>query len=289
MFRMFRRAPWIGIALLLAALASRAGDRVDFLAGDRWVRARVAAAANRTTLLADLVQAMAPLDAALVEASWPALASAVSDITRRRSLVVLLTPLEPAAILETYKGMLRIDRGSRHGVRPATCVVGPQGVVGVVTETADFTSTVATLHHVDCRIGAMVLRNRVRAYDGVVQANGSDFNRICTMEYIDMKEDIRPGDVVVTSPESLFPPGLLIGRIGAVHDAGALWKSAEVMPAVDPYAVDEVFLIRRAVDDPEYVGGPEGDFLDLPPPPDAASSQAPETPDTRPLQERYAP
>ena len=88
-------------ALLLAALASRAGDRVDFLAGDRWVRARVAAAANRTTLLADLVQAMAPLDPALVEASWPALASAVSDITRRRALVVLLTPLEPAAIRES--------------------------------------------------------------------------------------------------------------------------------------------------------------------------------------------
>lgn len=65
------------------------------------MRARVAAAANRTTLLADLVQAMAPLDPALVEASWPALASAVSDITRRRALVVLLTPLEPAAIRES--------------------------------------------------------------------------------------------------------------------------------------------------------------------------------------------
>ena len=45
-------------ALLLAALASRAGDRVDFLAGDRWIRARVAAAANRTTLLGELVQAL---------------------------------------------------------------------------------------------------------------------------------------------------------------------------------------------------------------------------------------
>ena len=85
-------------ALLLAALASRAGDRVDFLAGDRWLRARVAAAANRTTLLNDLVQAMAPLDPALLEASWPTLASAIADTSRRRALVVLLTPLEPAAI-----------------------------------------------------------------------------------------------------------------------------------------------------------------------------------------------
>jgi uncharacterized protein (DUF58 family) len=88
-------------ALLLAALATRAGDRVDFLAGDRWIRARVAAAANRSALLADLVQAMAPLEPALLEASWPTLASAVTDTSRRRSLVVLLTPLEPAAIHES--------------------------------------------------------------------------------------------------------------------------------------------------------------------------------------------
>ncbi|GAA1898937.1 DUF58 domain-containing protein [Lapillicoccus jejuensis] len=84
-------------ALLLAALASRAGDRVDLVAGDRWVRARVGSA-NRTTLLADLVQAMAPLEPALLEASWPTLASAVADTSRRRALVVLLTALEPSVV-----------------------------------------------------------------------------------------------------------------------------------------------------------------------------------------------
>ncbi len=88
-------------ALLLAALASRAGDRVDFLAGDRWLRARVTTSAHRATLLGDLVQAMAPLDPALLEASWPTLASAIADTSRRRALVVLLTPLEPAAIQES--------------------------------------------------------------------------------------------------------------------------------------------------------------------------------------------
>jgi len=88
-------------ALLLAALASRAGDRVDFLAGDRWIRARVSATTDRATLLGDLVQAMAPLEPALLEASWPTLASAVTDVSRRRSLVVLLTALEPAAIHES--------------------------------------------------------------------------------------------------------------------------------------------------------------------------------------------
>ncbi|MEO7235256.1 MAG: DUF58 domain-containing protein [Lapillicoccus sp.] len=87
-------------ALLLAALASRAGDRVDFVAGDRWVRARVTGA-SRSTLLGDLVRAMAPLEPALLEASWPTLATAIADTTRRRALVVLLTALEPAAIEES--------------------------------------------------------------------------------------------------------------------------------------------------------------------------------------------
>jgi len=87
-------------ALLLAALASRAGDRVDLIAGDRWVRARVGST-NRTSLLGELVQAMSPLEPALLEASWPTLAAAVSEVSRRRALVVLLTALEPAAVEET--------------------------------------------------------------------------------------------------------------------------------------------------------------------------------------------
>ena len=71
----------------------------------------------------------------------------------------------------------------------------------------------------------MVERNRLRAYDGVVHASRSDLTRLCTMEYIDIKDNVRIGDVVVTSPESLFPTGYLIGRVVAVHDSGTLWKT----------------------------------------------------------------
>ncbi len=87
-------------ALLLAALASRAGDRVDFLAGDRQVRARLTGS-SRTTPLGDLVTAMAPLEPALLEADWAMMAGAIAGLGRHRSLVVLLTPLEPAAIEES--------------------------------------------------------------------------------------------------------------------------------------------------------------------------------------------
>lgn len=87
-------------ALLLAALAERAGDRVDLVAGDRVVRARAGSGTGSTAvpLLHEMVTAMAPLEPQLVEPDWTALAGAVAGLTRRRALVVLLTPLEPTAL-----------------------------------------------------------------------------------------------------------------------------------------------------------------------------------------------
>ncbi|MCE1180433.1 MAG: DUF58 domain-containing protein [Micrococcales bacterium] len=87
-------------ALLLTALASRAGDRVDLVAGDRRVRSRVVGS-PRSTVLSDVVTAMAPLEPALLEADWTLLTTSAAALSRQRALVVLLTPLEPAAIEES--------------------------------------------------------------------------------------------------------------------------------------------------------------------------------------------
>lgn len=87
-------------ALLLAALASRAGDKVDLVAGDRRIRGRVTPDSSRASLLSSLVGVMAPIEPVLVEADWPLLAATVNGTTRRRALVVLLTALDPAAIEE---------------------------------------------------------------------------------------------------------------------------------------------------------------------------------------------
>jgi uncharacterized protein (DUF58 family) len=86
-------------ALLLGALASRAGDHVDLLALDRGVRASVEGA-GRTELLASLVDAMATLEPALVETDGARIVSEVLRRSRRRSLVVLFTSLETAPMRE---------------------------------------------------------------------------------------------------------------------------------------------------------------------------------------------
>ena len=83
--------------LLLAALAARAGDRVDLVAGDRKVRARLRTHGARD-LVGRLQDTLADLEPVLAEADWPGLAGAVAALGRQRALVVLLTPLEPAAV-----------------------------------------------------------------------------------------------------------------------------------------------------------------------------------------------
>ncbi|MET8763924.1 DUF58 domain-containing protein [Lentzea sp. NPDC004782] len=78
-------------ALLLSALALHARDQVDFLAFSHKVRASV----PRATLPV-LVQAMAPLEAELVEFDARGVVAEVLRRAGRRSLVVLLTSLEPS-------------------------------------------------------------------------------------------------------------------------------------------------------------------------------------------------
>lgn len=84
-------------ALLLTALATRAGDRVDLLAYDDDLRIAVTGAQPGRTL-ALFSDAMATMEPALVELDGTGLTRHLLKRVRRRSLIVLLTSLDSAAI-----------------------------------------------------------------------------------------------------------------------------------------------------------------------------------------------
>ncbi|MEU7009610.1 DUF58 domain-containing protein [Streptomyces sp. NPDC046332] len=86
-------------ALLLTALASRAGDRVDVLAYDRRLRAQVQGRSAGDVLPA-VVNALAPIEPELVETDARGLAATALARAPRRSLLVLLTSLDAAPIDE---------------------------------------------------------------------------------------------------------------------------------------------------------------------------------------------
>ncbi|MCQ1955092.1 DUF58 domain-containing protein [Arthrobacter sp. zg-Y826] len=89
----------IEATLLLAVLARSGGDRVDFLAFDRRIRARVDSG-GKENLLSRLVTAAAPLEPELIEADFSLLPGAVHAVSARRSLVVLITALDSGAVEE---------------------------------------------------------------------------------------------------------------------------------------------------------------------------------------------
>ncbi len=93
----------IEAALLLTALAGRAGDRVDVLAWDRGVRGAVQGHTG-ADLMSATTSMLANVDASLVETDWSRLVAEITRRARHRSLVVLLTALDPAPL--------------RHGVLP---------------------------------------------------------------------------------------------------------------------------------------------------------------------------
>ncbi|MDL5158105.1 DUF58 domain-containing protein [Actinomycetospora termitidis] len=90
-------------ALLLAALATRGGDRVDLLAVDRSVRASVIGARDP---LPAMTTALSGVEATLVETDMRLLAAAVLRRASRRSLVVLFTGLDDTALAEGLEPVL---------------------------------------------------------------------------------------------------------------------------------------------------------------------------------------
>ncbi len=87
----------IEATLLLTALAAKAGDRVQVSAFDRVERAR-AMGVTGPAMMPALANALAPLEPALVEPDWPAVARLIQSRLSQRALVVLLTTLDASAV-----------------------------------------------------------------------------------------------------------------------------------------------------------------------------------------------
>ncbi|WP_243224876.1 DUF58 domain-containing protein [Microbacterium sp. CIAB417] len=110
-------------ALLLGALASRAGDHVHLMMFDRVVRGRVTGV-DGAALLPAMTDAMAPVHAGLVDTDWPAAFASLRSLTTRPSLIVVLTAQDAA---ESARGFL----GAFPNPGRATTVL-----VGSVTDTS---------------------------------------------------------------------------------------------------------------------------------------------------------
>ncbi|MGH7860346.1 MAG: rod shape-determining protein MreC, partial [Candidatus Binatia bacterium] len=132
-----------------------------------------------------------------------------------------------------------LDRGERDGIRPGMAVVCADGVVGRIAQVSPNASRVLLLTNHNSGVDAIVQRTRARGIvEGVLEGGA-------TMKYLRQTEDVKDGDVVVTSGvDGIYPKGVMIGRIIRVErkDYG-LFQVATILPAVDFSRLEEVLVI----------------------------------------------
>jgi rod shape-determining protein MreC len=121
-------------------------------------------------------------------------------------------------------------------------VMADQGVVGRVIETSWHTARVLLLIDEKSNIDAAVQASRAQ---GILQ--GSSVSG-CHLKYVTNLEDIKPGDVVISSGiAGVFPKGLLLGTVKSVDKKeGGLFQKIIVTPAVDFSTLEEVLVLEKS-------------------------------------------
>ncbi len=170
-------------------------------------------------------------------------------------------PMVPANVvaedLSPWFQAVIIDQGSSAGIGPGMPVITDSGVVGVVAGTTPGASKVLLILDPQSRVDVYIQRTRAR---GSVRGRSE---QDCELAYLLREEDVRPGDLVLTSGlAAVYPKGLVVGEVSRVERLPyGLFQHAELRPAVDFRKLEEVFVIlerRELPDDEEFSDDGEG-------------------------------
>lgn len=140
-----------------------------------------------------------------------------------------------------------INKGGLHGIRKNQAVVafqdGFEGLIGRVVEVGRSSSMVAPIYDSTSFVAVRLERSR---YDGLAVGLGSPDEPVL-INYVKKraKDEVQFGDMVVTSGlQSLYPPGIVVGRVRKVRDLDYLTSlELEMEPVIDFGRLEYVFVI----------------------------------------------
>ncbi len=135
---------------------------------------------------------------------------------------------------------IKIGKGTRDGVHKGMAVASPDGIVGRVLSASASSADVLLMADANSAIPVRVQRSRARAK---VLGQGARASPILAQAL--RADDVQEGDVLVTAgTDGIFPKGLVVGRVAnVVRPSFGLFLSADVVPAVDPARLEEVFVL----------------------------------------------
>jgi rod shape-determining protein MreC len=134
-----------------------------------------------------------------------------------------------------------LSEGSEGGLRRDMAVIATDGVVGKLIAVSSSASRVLLVNDHNSALDAFDQRSRARGIVAGVLEDG------LIMKYVDRSEDIKPGDVIVTSGmDGIFPRGLLVGQVAKVSQEGpGLFLNVEVKAAVDFRKIEQVLILTQ--------------------------------------------
>jgi rod shape-determining protein MreC len=141
---------------------------------------------------------------------------------------------------------LVISQGTSSGLRPGMAVLAMQGVVGKVIAVSPHAARVLIIDDHNSALDSFDQRTRTRGIVAGVVDDG------ITMKYVERSQDVRPGDVIITSGhDGIFPRGLLIGTIKGVSGEGpGMFLNVTIAPAVDFRGLEQVLVITQMPEQP---------------------------------------
>ena len=146
--------------------------------------------------------------------------------------------LQAAVISRTAAGwwqQLLLGRGTVDGVAKDDAVIGPGGLVGRVQSVTPATSRVRLLTAPGSRIGVWLARTQQH---GLLVGLGTARPQL---QFLDKDIQVRPGDLVSTSPAStLLPPNLPVAVVQSLNPRAVPAPTAIVQLIAPPDAIDWV-------------------------------------------------
>lgn len=133
---------------------------------------------------------------------------------------------------------LLIGKGALQGLGPGQAVLGPGGLIGRVASVTPTTARVTLLTDPGSRVGVWVARTQSH---GLLSGVGAGRP---LLRFLEKDPQVRPGDLVVTSPAStLVPPNLPVGVIQRVAITADPAPEAMVQLSAPLEAVDWVQVV----------------------------------------------
>src|SRR5580658_8503761 len=133
-----------------------------------------------------------------------------------------------------------IDKGERDGLKPDMAVITADGVVGKVLNVYRSTSLVLLINDHSSGVGAILEKSRTQ---GIVRGTAAGE---VMLEKVMSDETVPVGEQVLTSGgDSIFPKGLLVGRVTKVAPGSELFLNIHLRPAADLSKLEEVLVVTK--------------------------------------------